>query len=65
MKFYKLIEIEEDEYVAKTNDYNYDYCAQSVIKGEEAFYIAVNDDSEDCITVSIEDLSETENSEEE
>lgn len=65
MKFYKLVEIDEREYIAKTDDYAFEESVTTVIPGEDGIYVAVNEECEDYIMINIEDISETENSEEE
>lgn len=48
MKFFKLVEIDEEEYVEKTNDFNFDNFSQSAIKADDGnVYIAIDEDEEE------------------
>lgn len=61
MKFYKLIEIDEEEYCEKTQDLFFDNCAQTVIRGDSVnpddknIYIAT-DLTEDEIRIDLETI---------
>lgn len=55
MKFFKLIEITEDDYCDATEDTTYERCVQSVMHEEDGIYIAV-DENEGYIEIAMEDL---------
>lgn len=45
MRYFKIIEVTEEEYLDKTNDPYYDTCfAQSIIPVEEEVYVATLED---------------------
>ena len=56
MRFFKLVEINEEEYAEKTRDLEYDYFAQTVTKADGIYpddknvYVAI-DESEDEIRI--------------
>ena len=59
MKFYKLTEITEEEYLDKTDDrWDYSICVQSVMKEDDGVYIAINDYETDRIEICLEDLED-------
>ena len=59
MKYFKMVEISEEEYLEATGDYDVlsDYFVQSTINVDGALYISANSDSEE-ITVSLDSVSE-------
>ena len=58
MKFYKLLEITEQDYIQTTEDedYNNARISQSVSIVDNAVYIAVNEEDEDYVQVDLEYL---------
>ncbi len=44
MRYFKIIEVTEEEYLDKTNDPYYDTCFASVIPVEEEVYVATVED---------------------
>ena len=60
MKFYKLVEITEDEYVDRTRDLDYDMYVCSKHKADDkAIYIAMQDDETE-IDIDLDDFEEDE-----
>lgn len=62
MKFYKLVEISEDEYLETTGNYDvlsgyYEQCTDPV---DDAIYVAVNDATEE-ITITVSDFTNDNN----
>ena len=58
MRFFKLVEIDEEEYIERTRDLDFDYFAQSVNGANKVYpddknlYIAINE-SEDEIRIDM------------
>lgn len=63
MKFYKLVEITEEEYYNKTGDAQYEYCEQSLMKEDDGVYIAVSEDAYE-LSINMEDLEDDDEEEE-
>lgn len=53
MRFFKLVEIDEEEYIERTRDLDFDYFAQSVNGANKVYpddknlYIAINESEEE------------------
>ncbi|MBQ7798054.1 MAG: hypothetical protein IJ371_02920 [Clostridia bacterium] len=53
MKFFKLVEIDEEEYIEKTRDLDFDCYSQSAVKANAVYpedkniYIAIDEDEEE------------------
>ena len=60
MRFFKLVEIDEREYIANTDDYAFEEYITSVNQGEDAVYVAVNEDCEDYLMVELEQIENRE-----
>lgn len=58
MKFYKLVEISETEYLNKTNDINVYMCIQSTIPLDNAVYVAFDEDEAEKLEIDTETLNE-------
>ena len=65
MKFFKLVEIDAEEYIERTRDLDFDYCLSTVSKANDIYpddknvYIAI-DESEDEIRIDRCDFDEEE-----
>ena len=65
MRFFKLVEIDEEEYIERTRDLDFDYFAQSVNGANKVYpndknlYIAINE-SEDEIRINMSGFDDEE-----
>ena len=70
MRFFKLVEIDEKEYIQRTRDLDFDYFAQSVNGANKVYpndknlYIAINE-SEEEIRINLEYVEDDEEWEDE
>ena len=58
MKFYRIVEITEDEYYAMTSDTNYEECYQCTVPFNNALYIAIDENEERLELLHNEEIKE-------